>query len=36
MEKWRGKGGWYTNAGTSLPDVVYGAKDGYLYDKQGH
>lgn len=35
MEKWRGKGGWYNNAGTALPDVVYGAKDGYLYDKQG-
>lgn len=35
MEKWRGKGGWYTNVGQDLPDIVYGAKDGYLYNKQG-
>ena len=35
MEKWRGKGGWYTNVGQELPDIVYGAKDGYLYNKQG-
>lgn len=35
MEKWRGKGGWYTNIGQELPDIVYGAKDGYLYNKQG-
>lgn len=35
MEKWRGKGGWYTNVGQALPDAVYGARDGYLYNKQG-
>lgn len=35
MEKWRGKGGWYTNVGQELPDFVYGARDGYLYNKQG-
>ena len=33
MDKWRGKGGWYNNVGTELPSVVYGARDGYLYDK---
>ena len=33
MDKWRGKGGWYTRIGTELPSVVYGARDGYLYDK---
>ena len=33
MDKWRGKGGWYTNVGTELPSLVYGARDGYLYDK---
>ena len=33
MDKWRGKGGWYTRTGTELPSVVYGARDGYLYDK---
>ena len=32
MDKWRGKGGWYTRIGTELPSVVYGARDGYLYD----
>ena len=33
MDKWRGKGGWYNNVGTELPSIVYGARDGYLYDK---
>lgn len=33
MAKWRGKGGWYNNVGTELPSIVYGARDGYLYDK---
>ena len=33
MDKWRGKGGWYTRVGTELPSIVYGARDGYLYDK---
>ena len=33
MDKWRGKGGWYNRVGTELPSIVYGARDGYLYDK---
>ena len=35
MSQWRGKAGWYTNVGNELPDNVAGAKNGYLYDKQG-
>lgn len=35
MSQWRGKAGWYTNVGNKLPDNVAGAKNGYLYDKQG-
>ena len=33
MDKWRGEGGWYNRVGTELPSIVYGARDGYLYDK---
>lgn len=35
MSQWRGKAGWYTNVGNKLPNNVAGAKNGYLYDKQG-
>lgn len=35
ISQWRGKAGWYTNVGNELPDNVAGAKNGYLYDKQG-
>ena len=35
MSQWRGKAGWYTNVGNELPNNVAGAKNGYLYDKQG-
>ena len=35
ISQWRGKAGWYTNVGNKLPNNVAGAKNGYLYDKQG-
>ena len=35
MSQWRGKAGWYINVGNKLPNNVAGAKNGYLYDKQG-